>query len=142
MPQSPAPPLKRLLSRAEALTLIGMTLTVLSLFLTWQQLTPSLPPSVTAIATFVAPTVLVSGFGLPIFVRVMLIGFAVLSSATLLASPSVKNQKALAAVQGICGLGCLMITLRYIAPLSGVGLGLFGSSLLIYAAVERYGETV
>ncbi len=132
--------MRRFLSRAEALTLLGMGLVFLSLFLTWEEISPKTQTPLASMAAFVAPTISRNGFGLPRPLLVLLVFCTALSSAALLITLNRNNKLVLTSLQGVCGLGCLLISLRYIALLPGVGLAIVGSACLLYAAADRWTE--
>jgi len=141
MSDSPKPSssMKRFLSRSEVLTLGGMVIVIFSLFLTWQEISLKEVTPLASMATYLSSSsVTRSGFSLP--VRFPLIIFAVLAGCTLLFISTPKNRVALFVFEVICGLGCLLISLRYIAPLPGVVLGVVGSALLLFAASDRFTE--
>ena len=126
--------MKRFLSRAEAATLIGMALSVFSLFLTWRVTGPH-GAAVTQDAR-VRFEFLESGFQLGL--HWILLAGAVLSSAGLLFVPNPKNRLPLVLIQVAGGLVCFLIGLRYLAPLPGVLLDLAGGALLVFGAVDRF----
>ena len=128
--------MKRFLSRAEAVTLAGMALSVFSLFLTWRR--PHLPPNlVTPQATLMFESIPAeNGFNLGL--HWLLLAGAALSCAGLLFEINRKNRLPLVLLQGAGGLFCFLIGLRYLAPLPGVLLDLAGSALLVFGAVDRF----
>ena len=132
---SPSQPnMKRFLSRAEAVTLAGMALSVFSLFLTWRVTGPrGAGVSQDAIVKF---ELIENGFNLGL--HWLLLAGAALSCAGLLFEPNRKNRLPLFLLQCAGGLLCFFIGLRYLAPLPGVLLDIVGAALLVFGAVDRF----
>ncbi len=126
--------MKRFLTRAEAVTLIGMALTVFSLFLVWR--VSGLPGGVASPEAIARFELRENGFNLGLH-WILLFG-GVLSSVGLLFQPNPKNRLPLACVQGAGGLICFLTALRYFAPLPGVLLGILGGAMLVFGAVDRF----
>src|SRR5579862_5482040 len=107
LPPQPAPSgkrpsseevLRRLLSRAEALTLVGMLLVVFSVFLVWQVIVPPIAPSAEFTAAFVHKGVTVLR-GPQWWI---LWGAAMLCPLLLLWIPTPQTRLPLAIAQGVC----------------------------------------
>ncbi|HZT40800.1 MAG TPA: hypothetical protein VFA07_01355 [Chthonomonadaceae bacterium] len=131
---------RRLLTRAEAETLLGMLLVVCSLFLAWgrENLTPELKRLGLSGAVFaggLSPTH--SGFFYPSLCWPLL-GGAILCGASLLWPPEGKTRVPVSAVHGACALACLLIALIHFALLPGALLGVLGAALLTLGAIDRY----
>ena len=130
---------RRLLTRAEAETLLGMLLVVCSLFLAWgrEDLTPELKRLGLSGAVFAGglnPTH--GGFFYP-SVCWPLLGGALLCGVALLWSPEEKTRLPISAVHGACALACLLIALVHFALLPGALLGILGAALLVLGAIDR-----
>ena len=124
---------RRLLGRDEAFTLIGMILVVFSVFRVWKSIpVPALPGSISGSTSIVK-----HGYGVLGSLFWVLLGCAIGAGTLLLWTPTQKSRQFLAATQGVLGLVCVAITLRYFAPQLGVVLALAGGGLLIYGAFER-----
>ena len=132
--QSSDASLKRFMSRAEAVTLAGMVITVFSLFLTWRISGP--PASIASQAALVKFEIPETGFMLGL--QWILLTGAVLSSAGLLFPINAKNRLRIACIQGAGGLLCFLVALRYLAPLPGVALGVLGGAMLVFGAADRF----
>ena len=130
---------RRLLTRAEAETLLGMLLVVCSLFLAWgrEDLTPALRRLGLSGAVFAGglnPTH--SGFFYPSVCWPLLTG-AILCGAALLWPPDGKTRLPVSVIQGACALACLLIALVHFALLPGALLGVLGAALLVLGALDR-----
>lgn len=129
-------PRRRLLARAEAVTLGGMILVVASLFFLWEKRLSDVPPALQAGALRIESlTVPLDGFGARVAAPLTIC--AVLCAATLLWDATEKNRMALGAAGGAGGLACVVIALTRFAPLPGVLLTLAGGALLLWGAIER-----
>ena len=127
---------RRIVPRAEALTLGGMILVVCSLFLLWEKHLADVPPIFQASALRVESlTVPYDGFKAR--VAVPLTVCAVLCAATLLWEVNENNRMALNAVGLAGGLACVVIALARFALLPGVLTALAGGALLLWGAIER-----
>ena len=123
--------------RGDLITLLGMTLVIGSLFLTWERLNFGDGKSLVPGAFFSTPMLIVhTGFG--ISERYWLISCALLSGLLLLWTPNQKTRASLAMVQGACGLACLTIALRKFALLPGTLMGFVGSVALLLGGLDRY----
>ncbi len=129
-------PRRRLLARAEAVTLGGMVLVVSSLFFLWEKRLSDVPPALQAGALRVESlTVPLDGFGARVAAPLTIC--AVLCASTLLWDATEKNRMALGAAGGAGGLACVVIALTRFAPLPGILLALAGGALLLWGAIER-----
>ena len=124
--------LRHFLNRAEAATLLGMILTVLSLFLVWKNESLSIP-----LPAIIVGKTTRTGLGLTEVFWPLLLGSS-LSSSLLLWTPDEKTRLPLLVAQLAFGLTCFVVTLAHFAPLPGVLTALVGSALLLFGAVERY----
>ncbi len=129
-----------MLSRAEIATLVGMTLCVASLFLTWKRE----PVSQTLLHSMPATLIInppsdfaVIGFGLPL--RWPLTFCAVLCGASLLAVPKPSNRARWAAIHITSAALCLLIPVARFALEAGVMVALVGGALALFGALERFG---
>lgn len=122
-----------------------MCLTVGSLFLTWERLSPGrqtpLPGALYTNLADLPSVVMVQGFHTsahwPLTVGAICCGM------TLLWTPEGKNRIPLGFVHGFGGLLCLLIALRWwmqsgFAFLPGILVALLGSLLLVFGAVDRF----
>ena len=128
------PSFRRLLSRAEAATLIGMIVSVFSLFLTWERV--PLKQLAPVGAMFAISEVTHSGLGTS--ARWPVTVCAALCSLMLLWTSNRDNHLPVSVIQGACGLTVLVIALTHLSVLPGVLLALLGGGLLTYGAVERF----
>jgi hypothetical protein len=125
---------RRFLSRAEALTLLGMILCIVSLFLAWPvPLEGKLP------ATPLVISLTRTGAYLPL-VRWPVTAGAILSGLLLAFPPSRNNRMPMAALQGLGGLVCFVIALTHFAIQPGVLVDLLGGALITFGAVDRFSE--
>src|SRR5262249_51709238 len=122
---SPAPRSRRLPTRSEAMTLLGMTAAIGSLFLPWDRL----PPETAAFPAYYKGSPFLSGFQTtahwPLTICAVVCGLA------LLWAPTANARLPLMFLQGLGGLLCLLIPLRQFvqsgfAPLPGVLVALIG----------------
>lgn len=129
---------RRLLTRAEAETLLGMLLTVFSLFLAWRREDLSMLLRGVPLSGAVYTNGLThSGFAYAAIWWPLTIG-ATICGAALLWTPRRTTRLQIATVQGACGLACLMIALTHFALLPGVLTAIVGSVLLLFGAIDRY----
>ena len=129
---------RRLPTRSETATLLGMVLAIGSLFLVWERVTP--PKELAVLPPLYANPVR-TGFQTnahwPLTVCACICGLM------LLWTPGQKSRLPLLFMQSLCGLLCLMIPLNQFresgfAPLPGVIVGLFGGALLLFGAMDRF----
>lgn len=128
------------LTRADIATLIGMTLCVASLFLTWKRQAVDLTTLHSIPATLIInpPSDFpVTGFGLPL--HWPLTFCATLCGTSLLVVPKPQNRSRWAAVQIMAAAVCLLLPLIRFALYPGVITALLGGSLLLLGALERFG---
>ena len=122
--------------RGEIAILAGMVLVVVSLFLAWTQEKPDIG-GYQAFALHVEGAMVPhSGFGTTLWVPLTVC--AVLCASTLLWTVTPQNRLALSATAGAGGLACMVIALSHFALLPGLLLGLTGSVLLLFGALDRY----
>ena len=69
-----------------------------------------------------------------------MVGCGVVCNLLLLWNPTPQNRQMLAVLQGIAGLGALLLTLRYLSGEIGSILGLVAGLLLAWGALNRYQE--
>jgi hypothetical protein len=132
--------LRRFLNRAEAATLLGMVLTVASLFLVWKSVNPGELLQQPLPAEFLSHNITNTGLSLPSIFWPLLLS-ATLSSATLLWTPTTQTRLPIFVVQLAFGLTCFIISLAHFALLPGIVVALAGSALLLFGAVDRYMQT-
>jgi hypothetical protein len=126
--------LKRFLTRAEAMTLLGMIACIASLFFKWPApINTPLPPAIHIDLTLLGQSI--SGVNWPMKIC------AIASGATLMFTTNAKTRLPLAVFQGLCGLVCFVISLTHFAPIAGPLTGLFGGGLLTFGAVDRYTQS-
>lgn len=134
---------RRFLTAAEAITLLGMVVSVFSLFFTWKRYVPEIAPLPLPGALFRSPNaahLVVLRTGFTAGVQWPITVCAVLAGATLMVSPTDAASKAAFAVfQGACGAAILVTGLAHFAPLPGVALAILGGLLLLAGAVQRSG---
>ena len=143
LPTPPLPPprptgeFKRFLTRAEALTLAGMLLCIISLFLAWPApltLPPGVPATLYKNVHLSRSGSAIVGVKWPLMIGAILSGL-------LLAFPVNKSTRmALATVQGLCGLACFVTALTHFAMLPGPLLAIIGGGMLTFGALERYSQ--
>lgn len=126
---------RRFLNRAEAATLLGMILTVFSLFLVWKNEAISVP-----LPAMFAGRTQRTGLGMPVFWPLLL--GASLSSTLLLWTPNERTRLPLLVAHLAFSLTCFVVTMANFALEPGVLMALVGSVLLIYGAVDRYREVL
>lgn len=132
------PPVERkFLSRSDALTLLGMALLAVSLFLVWKREPVPIPPG--AQAFFVTEQYLARrGFDLPHWG--WMLGCGVACNLFLLWDSTPRNRRALATLQGVAGLGALLFALLRFSEEIGAMVGLCGGVMLAWGALNRYQE--
>ncbi len=128
------PSLRRFLSRGEALTLIGMLLAVISLFLVWKQtnagdLNIPIPAMIQLVTT---------QRGIDLSVRFPLLLCATGACATLLTLQTAQNRLTLLVLQLTFSIAVCVMALSYLAPRPGVITALLGGGLLIFGAIDRW----
>jgi hypothetical protein len=141
MPQSPTAsnaPLhkkyRRFISRADALTLLGMILLVGSLFFYWKEL--PIPPGMPVLFKM---RLFQSGYALPDW-KIM-VACAVGCNLCLLWTPNAKNRYPLSLIHGVLGVAVLVLILRYISAQPGAIGGLVAGVCLAWGALERFQDT-
>ena len=131
-------PSRRLLTRAEAATLLGMILCILSLFLAWP-----VPFGGMLVAPAIVMDLTRTGAAIP-EVRWPVTGGAILAGLLLALSPALGSGTLwvtpLAFVQALCGLVCFIIALMHFGMLPGPLVELLGGALLTFGAVDRLGQ--
>jgi hypothetical protein len=137
-PSSPATP-RRLPTRADAATLLGMVLAIGSLYLPWKPI--PLPAEYAAFPTLYKGPSVVSGF--QTYAHWPLTICAAGCGLSLLWRPTANTRLPLLFIQGLFGLICLLIPLSQwvqsnFAPLSGVLTAVGGGAILLFGAVDRY----
>ena len=131
---SPNPAMRRLLTRAEALTLLGMIMCIVSLFLAWPVALEGKLPMQPLVISLTRTGAAIKLVRWPITVAAILSGL-------LLAFPSsASNRIPMAVVQGLCGLVCFVIALTHFAIQPGVLVDLVGGALITFGAVDRFSE--
>ncbi len=134
---APAPPnMRRFMSRGEAAILLGMALTVFSLFFYWSRL--SLPANVVPGAMFMNLQTKRTGFASP--VRWPLTLCATLCGAVLLWVPTERTRLPLAVVQAASGLACGILIVTHFEMLPGVFIALAGAALMVFGAMDRLND--
>jgi hypothetical protein len=132
---SGGPAFRKLLTRAEAVTLLGMILVVFSVFAVWQYVPmPGLPPGIGGIG---AGAIIRHGTGVLGGKIWVLLGSAIAAATLLMWNPTERSRQPLALLQGLCGLVCVGIALRFFQLQVGVLVALAGGALLIYGAYDR-----
>lgn len=128
------------LTRPELATLVGMTLCVASLFLTWKrepvhpELLQSMP---VALVRNVPPPLPVTGFTLPLHWPFTLC--AVFCGAGLLVQPKPRYQSHWVACQVLSAAICLLLPILRFAVQPGVMVALAGGGLMLFGVLERFG---
>jgi hypothetical protein len=130
----PSHDFKRLLTRAEAVTLLGMLLCILSLFLQWP-----VPISGKIIPAAMVISLTRTGAAMP-EVRWPVTAGAILSGLLLAFVQSPSSRVPLAFVQALCGLVCFIIALMHFGILPGPVIELIGGAMLTFGAVDRLGQ--
>lgn len=128
------PSLRRFLSRGEALTLVGMLLAVISLFLVWKE------TNAADIVNVPIPNVIqlvTTQRGLDLSVRWPLLLCATGACATLLMLQTAQNRLTLLVLQLTFSIAVCVMALTYFAPRPGVIMALIGGGLLIFGAIDR-----
>ena len=125
-------------TRAEAAVLLGMTMSIVSLFLPWDRIT--VPQQIALFPTLYNGPSVLSGFQNAVHWPLSVCG--ILCGLTLVWSPIAKARLPLLFTQTLCGLVCLLIPLRQFVqsgyqPLSGVLVALVGGALLLFGALDR-----
>jgi len=137
-PSSPVTP-RRLPTRAETVTLLGMVLVIGSLFLPWERIT--VPPEVALFPTLYKGPSVITGFQTA--AHWWLPFCAAGCGLSLLWSPTTTARLPLLFIQSLCGLICLLIPLTQwvtskFTLLSGVLMALGGGVCLLFGAVDRF----
>lgn len=122
--------------RGEIAIVSGMVLVVVSLFLAWTQEKPDIGGFQAFALHVEGAMVRHSGFGTTIWIPLTVC--AVLCASTLLWNVTPQNRLALSAVAGASGMACMVIALSHFAMLPGLLLGLTGSALMLFGALDRY----
>ena len=129
-----------MLSRAEVATLIGMTLCVASLYLTWKRepVSQKMLHSMPATLIVNPPSdFAVQGFGLPL--HWPLAFCAVFCGVSLLVAPKPHNRARWAGLQITAAGLCLLLPVVRFAVQPGVLVALIGGALTLFGALERFG---
>lgn len=130
----PSQQFRRLLTRAEVATLVGMLLCMISLFLAWpvpyhgRIVMPALVMDMTRQGAAMEE------------VRWPVTGGAILSGLLLAFTPSPSSRVPLAFVQALCGLICFIIALLHFGVRPGPIVDLLGGALLTFGAIDRLGQ--
>lgn len=129
----------RFISRADALTLLGMVILISSLFLVWKQTTLPIAPGA-AIAYISSNVRLVErGYSLPDWS--LMVFCAVACNICLLCTITPRNRYPLSLIHGVFGVGGFLLILRYLSPQIGAIVGAGAGALLAWGAVERFQES-
>jgi hypothetical protein len=137
----PSASFRRFLTRAEAVTLVGMLLVIFSLYLVWERY--ALPQNMVPLAgsmSLAMGSTTRTGQALPPSVRWTLLGSAVACGALLLWTPTARTRLAPALLQSVCALTCVGITLTWLLKFAlqpGIVMALVGGMLLIWGALDR-----
>lgn len=143
--QTDKPQIVRTNLRSELATLLGMTVSICSLYLVWQTRTPpAMALAQISGALYSNPTVSVTGFQTS--VHWPLTVFALCSGITLLAPPGDRWRMQVGFVQAVSAMMVLLISLVWwvradFAPLSGIVTSICGSLAIVYGAYDRYVAT-
>lgn len=127
---------RRLLTRAEASTLAGMILCILSLFLVWP-----VPLGGTLVGPALVSDPTRIGAGIPGVRWPVTVG-AILAGLLLAFSPLPGSRVPLVFMQALCGLVCFITALMHFGMLPGPLIGLLGGALLTFGAVDRMGQSL
>ncbi len=125
---------RRFISRADALTLLGMILLVGSLFFVWKEL-----PIPQGLPVLFRMRLYQSGYALSDWK--MMVACAVGCNICLLWTPNTKNRYPLSLIHGVLGVAVLVLILRYISAQPGALGGLLAGVCLAWGALERFQET-
>lgn len=133
--QKPEPPDDRpFIELGDALTLAGMVVVVISLFMTWRRVLP--PASVIPAGSLVRlHPVRLDAFALGVWLPVTL--FATGAAVTVIWRVTPKNRAALVVVQLLLSLGCAAVPLLWFKLLPGPLMALAGAALLVAGALLR-----
>jgi hypothetical protein len=126
---------RRLLTRAEAVTLLGMILCISSLFLAWP-----VPYAGKLISPALVINLTLNGSSMPDVRWPVTVG-AILSGLLLAVEHSKSSRMPLAFVQALCGLVCFIIALMHFGILPGPLVDLLGGALLTFGAVDGLGQS-
>ncbi|HXG23039.1 MAG TPA: hypothetical protein VNJ09_00680 [Chthonomonadales bacterium] len=131
---------RKLFSRGEWLTLLGMGIVVVSAALTWVNETPKVNDPigqyVVSLGSYARP-------GFDVRLGWLRVGWAVvfcgvLCGALLLFNPTAREKKVFLGVQVALSLVILALAVLHIGPHAGVILAIVGASLLLWGAFARY----
>ena len=117
-------------SRAEALTVLGMLLCMVSLFLVW-------PVRMDGALAISALAVNLTRTGAPDEVRWPVTGGAILAGLLLAFVKSSMSRATLAMVQALCGVVCFVTAITHFSMLGGPLVALIGGALITVGAVDR-----
>jgi len=129
-------PVRRLLNRAEAVTLLGMLLCIVSLFLAWPL--PVIGKLITP-AMYMNLNRTVRGADMPEVHWPVMIG-AIACGLLLAFTPSPNSRIQIAFVQALCGLVCLIVGFMHFAMQPGPIVDVIGGALLTFGAVDRLSQ--
>jgi hypothetical protein len=125
---------RRLLTRAEAVTLVGMILCIFSLFLAWP-----VPYAGKLISPALVINLTLNGSSMPDVRWPVTVG-AILSGLLLAVGHSESSRIPIAFVQALSGLVCFIIALMHFGMLPGPLVDLLGGALLTFGAVDSLGQ--
>lgn len=128
---------RKLVTPAEAATILGMVTVIFSLFLTWERRSFSVAGALPIPAVYGSATaeVLLAGNGTTARWPMMICAFV--SCGMLIWPVNARSRFSIAVVQGASSLACLIIPLTRLTLLPGVVLGLIGGGLLVAGAIDR-----
>ena len=125
---------RRLLTRAEAMTLLGMLLCIFSLFLAWP-----VPYNGKLVAPAIVINLTRTGAAIEEVRWPVTVG-AILCGLLLAFTPSPSSRVPLAFVHALGGLLCFMIALLHFGMQPGPIVELLGGALLTFGAVDRINQ--
>jgi hypothetical protein len=131
---------RKLFSRGEWLTLLGMAAVVIGAALTWKQ---DLPPVMSVVGQVYTSKRNFERTGYELKLGAMKVGWIVVVSAVvcaclLLFNPTAREKGAFLGVQVALGIAIVVVGLLHAGPYPGAVLAIVGGALLVWGGIARY----
>lgn len=131
-PQNSSANFKRLLTRAEASILFGMICCVFSLFMTWPlPITDKLLPGAIQVIKWTRQ-------GAPSEAHWSILISSLVTGAMLAVPLNPSTRIPIIVVQGMCGLVCFAMGIKFLTGQPGPIIDLIGGALLTFGAIDRF----
>ena len=130
-------PGRKLFSRGELITLVGMVMVVASVPLHWAVLQPAHLAALPAEALFRVKELTVIANAYQIGVGWLLVTCSAAAGILLLWTPTNETKRFVFAMHVALGAGCILIALMHISLMPGVLVCMVGGGLLVWGGAER-----